>query len=674
MARDLSSTQAGWPAAIAALDNVLGPAIQRQADLSSAASPPDPLRGMKLAPAEAARLLSAAMLDVAGVGEIAQRLALDNSDLAILLLVVAPDVDLRYGRLYGYIQDDLHCKRPRFELIAGLLAQDFAGRRALRARLLPDASLQRSGLLRAQGEDNTATWRIDDIWRAWLLDEAPPAQDGARMEAGAEDGALARLPHPAATLELLGHTLAGAREQGLALRLLLLGPHGSGKAAVVAALAGELGLRVLRLDLRESASPTALRLQIERAARTAALFGAVLMVHGFGKLEAREPQLLRCLADALAATACHLVLASTAGLPALHGRALPLLRVSLSYPEAAQRQALWRSALDHPADETAVAGVAERFALSAAQIAQAAEEAQLLARISGRKMLDGADLAAAARAQCGTELARLAQRIKPRADLDVLVTPPEVRDQLRELCDRAARRHIVGRDWADGSVHARCIGVKALFVGASGTGKTLSAEAVACALGLDLFRIDLAGIVSKYIGETEQNLDRVFAAAEYANAVLFFDEADALFGKRSEVKDAHDRYANTEVAYLLQKMEQFDGLAILATNLKQNLDEAFARRLTFTITFPFPEEAERLRLWEGLWPPKAPRGDDVDLAWFAREYRLSGGNIRNTVLAAAHLAAADGQVITRAHLLHATRREFQKLGKNLAPAPMGAAA
>jgi SpoVK/Ycf46/Vps4 family AAA+-type ATPase len=207
--------------------------------------------------------------------------------------------------------------------------------------------------------------------------------------------------------------------------------------------------------------------------------------------------------------------------------------------------------------------------------------------------------------------------------------------------------------------------VTALFAGPSGTGKTIAAEAIAFELGYDLFRIDLSAVVSKYIGETEKNLDRVFSAAENANAVLLFDEADALFGKRSEVKDAHDRYANIEIAYLLQKMEQFDGLAILSTNLKQNLDEAFARRLTFTINFAFPEVSERERLWAALWPPRVPRAGDVDLAWFAQQYPLSGGNIRNTVLAAAHLAAADGQMVTREHLLHATRREFQKLGKNL---------
>jgi SpoVK/Ycf46/Vps4 family AAA+-type ATPase len=292
----------------------------------------------------------------------------------------------------------------------------------------------------------------------------------------------------------------------------------------------------------------------------------------------------------------------------------------------------------------------------------------VLALAQGSGKLSYRDIAAAVRRQCGGELARMATRITPRADFSNLVAPAEVRNQLREICARVATRDTVAHEWAEDSVHARSTGVTALFVGPSGTGKTLSAEALANELGLDLYRIDLAGIVSKYIGETEKNLDRVFAAAAHANAVLFFDEADALFGKRSEVKDAHDRYANIEVAYLLQKMEQFDGLAILATNLKQNLDEAFARRLTFTVTFPFPEEAERRQLWETLWPPRAPRADDVDLNWFAHEYRLSGGNIRNAVLAAAHLAAADGRIVTRAHLLHATRREYQKPGKNLVPA------
>jgi SpoVK/Ycf46/Vps4 family AAA+-type ATPase len=206
-------------------------------------------------------------------------------------------------------------------------------------------------------------------------------------------------------------------------------------------------------------------------------------------------------------------------------------------------------------------------------------------------------------------------------------------------------------------------GVNALFAGPSGTGKTMAAGILANELGLDLYKIDLSQVVSKYIGETEKNLDAIFTGAENSNIILFFDEADALFGKRSEVRDSHDRYANIEISYLLQKMEDYEGVAILATNLRQNLDEAFVRRLAFSIHFPFPDEADRRRIWDGIWPDGISLAKDVDLDLLARQFKLSGGNIKNIALAAAFLAAADGGIVNMSHLLHATRREFQKLGK-----------
>jgi SpoVK/Ycf46/Vps4 family AAA+-type ATPase len=211
--------------------------------------------------------------------------------------------------------------------------------------------------------------------------------------------------------------------------------------------------------------------------------------------------------------------------------------------------------------------------------------------------------------------------------------------------------------------------VTALFSGASGTGKTLAAEVLAAELGLDLHRIDLAGVVSKYIGETEKNLDRVFQAAENANAVLLFDEADALFGKRSAVRDSHDRYANLEISYLLQKMEEYDGLAILSTNLRDNIDPAFLRRLAFVVTFPFPEEDERLRIWSKIWPPGVTLAEDVELEPLAEGHRLSGGQIRNVALSAAYLAAADGQMVSEAHLDRALRREYGKTGRDVPTIP-----
>ena len=280
------------------------------------------------------------------------------------------------------------------------------------------------------------------------------------------------------------------------------------------------------------------------------------------------------------------------------------------------------------------------------------------------------DLSAAARAQTGQALAALTRRIEPAARWDDLVVPDDTMAQLRELCRRSVGRRRVLDEWGFGRKLSRGRGVNALFAGPSGTGKTMAAEIIAAELGLDLYAIDLAGVVSKWIGETEKNLDRIFRAAEDADAVLFFDEADSLFGKRSEVRDSHDRYANIEISYLLQKMEEYDGLAILATNLRQNLDEAFLRRLAFTIIFPFPEEADRRRIWQVIWPAEMPMGDDVDLDSLARQFKLSGGQIKNIALAAAHLAAAEGKPLMMAHLRHATRREYQKLGKVLSEAEL----
>ena len=191
----------------------------------------------------------------------------------------------------------------------------------------------------------------------------------------------------------------------------------------------------------------------------------------------------------------------------------------------------------------------------------------------------------------------------------------------------------------------------------------MAAEIISNELGLDLYKIDLSQVVSKYIGETEKNLDKIFTEAQTSNAILFFDEADTLFGKRSEVKDAHDRYANIEIGYLLQKMEEYDGIAILATNLRQNMDESFVRRIQVIVEFPFPDEEHRGRIWKVVFPCQSPISGDVDFGVLAREVKLAGGNIKNIALTAAFYAAVDGSVIQMSHLVEATRREYQKLGR-----------
>jgi SpoVK/Ycf46/Vps4 family AAA+-type ATPase len=306
-----------------------------------------------------------------------------------------------------------------------------------------------------------------------------------------------------------------------------------------------------------------------------------------------------------------------------------------------------------------------RLKLTSRQIHHAVRSARCHAAERGAEEPVLNDFMAAARAHSGQNLSLLARKVNVRQGWDDIVLPEDTTAQLREMCQRVEHRRQVLEDWGFERKLSMGKGVNALFSGPSGSGKTMAAEVVATELQLDLYKIDLSGVVSKYIGETEKNLDRIFNAAENSNAILFFDEADALFGKRSEVRDSHDRYANIEISYLLQKMEEYSGIAILATNLRQNLDDAFYRRLTFSLHFPFPDEAARARIWEGIWPAGTPLAADFDAGLLARRVKLSGGNIRNIALAAAFLAAEQGTAVATEHVLHAVRREYQKFGKQL---------
>ncbi|MEM6353283.1 MAG: ATP-binding protein, partial [Cyanobacteria bacterium P01_D01_bin.14] len=259
------------------------------------------------------------------------------------------------------------------------------------------------------------------------------------------------------------------------------------------------------------------------------------------------------------------------------------------------------------------------------------------------------------------QLDRLAQRLDAKATWDDIVLPAEELDLLHQITEQVQQRSIVYQDWGFQQRMNRGFGISALFAGDSGTGKTMAAEVIANALQLNLYRIDLSSVVSKYIGETEKNLRRLFDAAEDGGAILFFDEADALFGKRSEVRDSHDRYANIEINYLLQRIEAYRGLAILATNMKSALDSAFMRRLRFVISFPFPATPQRLEMWQKAFPAKTPV-EPLDYVRLAR-LNLTGGNIHNIALNASFLAATAGTSITMPLVLSAARTEFRKLNR-----------
>ncbi len=341
------------------------------------------------------------------------------------------------------------------------------------------------------------------------------------------------------------------------------------------------------------------------------------------------------------------------------------ISVEVNRPQAVEQRVLWEEALGREAAlvNGSLDGVAWQFRLSAATIAQTGK--QLRRRLAGGDRPEGL-LWRACRKAGRTKLDDLAQRIDPAADWEALILPPAQVTTLRAMAAQVRHRLTVYQDWGFGHRSTRGLGITALFAGESGTGKTMAAEVLANELNLDLYRIDLSAVVSKYIGETERNLRRLFDAADESGAILLFDEADALFGKRSEVKDSHDRYANIEVSYLLQRMEAYRGVAILTTNMKTSLDTAFQRRLRFVIQFPFPDASQRGAIWRTMFPESAPV-EGLDHAKLAKLH-MAGGSIRNIALNAAFLAAQAGEPVRMGHLLQAAHSEAAKRDRPLSDA------
>jgi hypothetical protein len=543
----------------------------------------------------------------------------------------------------------------------------------------PDAPLLRGGLIQLHGEPPLLgqTLALDGQIVRFLLGEEsldPSLAPFARILQPTVS--LADLAIPPGVRAGLASLAARSRNGAGPLRLYLQSPDAPTRARVAEAIAAQLNQRLLIVDASLAVAGRAdLGRLLPRVLREASFHLTLPLLDGIDGL---GTDTIRALLSAIAADRGGVLLGGNERWPpaaVAAPRALGVLAVPVGAPDAVERRRAWTAGLaseglDLAAEEQSI--LADRFRLTATQIAEATATAAALAhwrRSAGSRGAGGdpdrvelEDLFAAARAQSGQDLSPLATRIEPRRSWQDLVLPDDTMVVLREIGGRVAHRHRVLADWGFDARLSLGKGTTALFAGPSGTGKTLAAEVLARELGLDLYRIDLAGVVSKYIGETEKNLDRIFTAAETANAILFFDEADALFGKRSEVRDSHDRYANLEIAYLLQKMEQYEGVAILATNLRANLDDAFLRRLAFVVHFPFPDETLRRRIWTGIWPPATPLAPDVDLDRLAREFKLTGGHIRNVALAAAYLAAETGGSVTVPHILHAIRRELQKLG------------
>jgi hypothetical protein len=434
----------------------------------------------------------------------------------------------------------------------------------------------------------------------------------------------------------------------------LLGSDASSLELVAGLASAQLGLRAYRLDWTLLASsPAELEASARLWQREALLLPLALYLHAEAGEAAQTAVLERLLTRV-----GGVVFLGARELWAGPGR--PPIVAEVGKPTYQEQRALWAEALDGEADN-APDELASQFNLDAATIRDVAGRIGPAGEAPRFERLWDA-----CRALTRPRLDALAQRLKPRGEWDALVLPADETALLHRIADQVGRRGRVYRDWGFAARMGRGLGISALFAGTSGTGKTMAAEVLANELRLDLFRIDLSAVVSKYIGETEKNLRRLFDAAEDGGAILFFDEADALFGKRSEVKESHDRYANIEINYLLQRMEQYGGLAILATNMKSALDPAFMRRLRFVVDFPFPGVPERQAMWRRAFPPDTPT-QGLDFARLA-QLNVTGGYITVIALNAAFQAAQAGAPVSMPMVLEAARIEYRKLGRPMAEA------
>jgi hypothetical protein len=602
---------------------------------------------------------------------VVQACGLTVFDTVALLLALAPEIDLRYERIFAYLQDDVTRKRPSIALSLDLFAPAAASKITLQERFRASAPLRQHGLLELVAD----------------AEPGPPPlpAHGLRMYSGVTrfllgepgiDEALTTCAH----LEEpdLNALNGGVLPADLRQRLITLGERSDGLSGPTVLFEG-----ADHLESREAAEAVAVGAQrplltvdlnqvpIERdrdlwrfLRRTALLHDAVLHLtrdvgsgaelRGAGLLFGGEVPLVT----------------SSEIATSLGQRKAAGIRIALPIRSYTGQRALWQG---HVRTEPVAVDVGDlltrRFRFSPTEIRQVVESARGMAQWRAASMASEAapeltvdDLMEASRALTRGQMEGLACRIVPRRQRSELILPADRLALLDAIRSHVEFGAVVAERWGFARTMTRGAGIVALFSGPPGTGKTLAAEVLAGELGLDLYAIDLSQVVNKYIGETEKNLARVFDAAESSNAVLFFDEADALFGARSEVHDAHDRYANIEVSYLLQRMEEYSGLAVLASNLQRNMDEAFLRRLRFVISFPLPDADGRRRIWETTWPAEAPHVG-LDWAALAARFDVAGATIRDAAVGAAFLAAADGGVTTMGHIEEAMRREYSKLGR-----------
>lgn len=616
--------------------------------------------------------------------DLCARFALTELERQCLLVCLAVEADRKYEKLFAFLHDDVTMKQPTVDLVFKLLRLSPDESLRARAAFAPGGRLSTYFLKKEESAEKQQTLlaralKLDDRIVRYAFGDGEPDEALARLtERHGPADELPELIWEAGVQEQMRQFLAASHLRGGESHVLFLlhGQPGAGKELHVRHLCHHLGRNLLVFDVRRAKqTDAALPNLLRQTVREAILQRAVLCFrHVEELLEDGVPQKAMCqLTEALADLddAVFLLSERPWRMAAENGRHL-VVEVPLSVPPDPVRRGVWerlapRYGVGGEVDWGALAG---KFRYSVGQIERSLERAAFASTwrsAAGRERaeIDLVTLHEACYGQVSHRLEKKATRITPKYDWERLILPQEQKEQLINACNQMKYRSQVFGEWGFDKKLSYGKGLSMLFAGPPGTGKTMSAEVIAKDLHLEIYKIDLSQVISKYIGETEKNLHEIFAEAQLSSAILFFDEADALFGKRSEVNDSHDKYANVETAYLLQKMEEYQGITILATNFQQNIDEAFMRRINYVVKFPFPDAAYREQIWRGMFPKETPLDEDVDFAWLAERFEMAGGNIKNVVLSAAFLAADAGTSVRMRHLLSAVRHELQKAGKIL---------
>jgi ATP-dependent 26S proteasome regulatory subunit len=576
---------------------------------------------------------------------------------AVLLMCAGMELDSKFADVCAKANGDPRRAYPTFSLALAALPD------AHWSALAPDAPLRRWHLIEVPGTGESLTTsplRIDERILHYLTGVAGVDE---RLHGLIEpvNPPVDLAPSRSIVADKIAEWWSGAPRAGSWPIVQLCGRAGADKLSIVAGAASKLGMRLHKIHARDVPPAAREREILARLwEREAILTGSALLIDA-GDLDGSESEhVLAAFAENIGS----IVLISAREPVRISSRLT--MRIDVAQPAAGEQRALWQSALGASAEQVngELENVLAHFDLDMRGIHAVCAELAVREGIP-----ESGTIWDICRAQSRPQIGTLAQRIEPVAKWSDIVLPEAQLRTLREVALQVRQRGRVYYAWGFAAKSSRALGISALFAGASGTGKTLAAEVLANELRLDLYRIDLSQVVSKYIGETEKNLRRVFDAAEEGGAILLFDEADALFGKRSEVKDSHDRYANIEVSYLLQRMEAYRGLAILTTNMKDALDPAFLRRIRFVVQFPFPDAAERIEIWRRMFPAQTPV-DGLDMAKLAK-LNVAGGNIRNIALNAAFLAADANEPVRMNHVLRAARTEYAKIEKPLTDAEIG---